>query len=185
MLEEFAAAPDEETHYRTSQAYLYDLTVFAMSPTKLPYLRDLTELVPPGARVLDYGCGIGSDGLMLLAAGYDVAFADFDNPSVAYLRWRLERRGLEADVYDLDHDFPRGFDAAYAFDVIEHAQDPWCFLSDLEDTADLVCVNLLDEPGDRISLHHRLPVADLLRTRRGVVRQRLYHDISHLVLYRP
>jgi len=158
-----------------------------MSPTKLPYLGDLTEVVPPPARILDYGCGIGSDGLMLMQAGYEVAFADFDNPSVAYLRWRLEQRGLEAKVYDLDRDRPRGFDAAYSFDVIEHAEDPWCFLSDLGDTADLVCVNFLDEPEERLALHRRLPVPELLHFVRltGPVRERVYHGHSHLVLYRP
>ena len=76
--------------------------------------------MPPGSRLLDYGCGIGSDGLMLLEAGYRVEFADFDNPSTEYLRWRLEQRGFDAPVHDLDKDVPDGFDAAYAFDVIEH-----------------------------------------------------------------
>src|SRR4051794_11769774 len=74
MQAELAAATDEAGHYRSSETYLYDLTVFAMSGTKDPYLRDLTELVPAGAHLLDYGCGIGSDGLGLLEAGYRVSF---------------------------------------------------------------------------------------------------------------
>src|SRR4051812_39588467 len=99
--EELARVGDEQALYRTSQMYLYNLTAFAMSRTKEPYLADLTDLIAPGARILDYGCGIGSDGLLLLEAGYQVGFADFANPSTEYLRWRLERRGLEAPVYDL------------------------------------------------------------------------------------
>jgi GT2 family glycosyltransferase len=79
---------DEASFYRESEAYLYDLTVFSMSGTKDPYLNALRGLLAPNAKVLDYGCGIGSDGLELLEAGYDVAFADFDNPSTRYLRWR-------------------------------------------------------------------------------------------------
>ena len=93
-----------------------------MTGTKLPYLRELARHVPPGSRLLDYGCGIGSDGLLLLEAGYRVEFADFDNPSTEFLRWRLERRGLDAPVHDLDKEVPDGFDAAYAFDVIEHVR---------------------------------------------------------------
>ena len=187
-LAEFDAAPDEATYYRTSTAYLYDLTVFAMSGTKRPYLRDLTELVPPPARVLDYGCGIGSDGLRLIAAGYDVAFADFDNPSVAYLRWRLRERGLDAPIYDLDRGAPPGgHDAVFAFDVIEHVEDPFAFLARLEACADLVCVNFLREEEGDFALHHQLPVDALLRHARGreLVRERTYHGKSHLVLYRP
>jgi SAM-dependent methyltransferase len=178
---------DEAQLYRTSQAYLYNLTVFAMSPTKLPYLRELMHVVPPGARVLDYGCGIGSDGLMLIEAGYQVEFADFDNPSTQYLRWRLERRGLDAAVHDLDGDVPGGFDAAYAFDVIEHVPDPYAFLGEMEQRAKLVEVNLLEFDEHEQELHHELPVPDLVRhaSDRGLEAYRIYHGTSHLVLYRP
>jgi hypothetical protein len=185
---ELARMGDEGTLYRTSEAYLYDLTAFAMWETKDPYRAAVTGAVLPGASLLDYGCGIGSDGLRLLAAGYRVGFADFANPSTRYLRWRLERRGLEAPVYDLDSDaIPGGFDLAYAFDVIEHVEDPFAFLAGLEARARLVLVNLLEpEPGD-ISLHHELPVADLLdhALARGLRSYALHHGRSHLVLYEP
>ena len=59
-----------QTFYRTSDAYLYDLTVFAMSGTKAPYLRGAGRRSSRrGARLLDYGCGIGTDGLRLLRRG--------------------------------------------------------------------------------------------------------------------
>lgn len=179
---------DEAKLYRTSEAYLYNLTAFAMSLTKLPYLRDLARLTPRSASLLDYGCGIGSDGLALIEAGYDVSFADFDNPSTRYLRWRLERRGLEATIYDLDSErVPGGFDAAYSLDVIEHVDEPFAFLEEMERVAGLVAVNFLDpEPGET-DLHRELPVADLLDhvAERTLRRYRLYHGRSHLVLYSP
>src|SRR5437588_2879003 len=90
--EEARRIGDEQLLYRSSQAYLYNLTAFAMTRTKEPYLRVLRSLTRPPASVLDYGCGIGSDGLVLLEAGYRVSFADFDNPSTHYLRWRLGQR---------------------------------------------------------------------------------------------
>ena len=184
---EVAAVRDEGALYRTSQAYLYNLTAFAMTRTKLPYLDELTRRVPPGARVLDYGCGIGSDGLLLLDAGYRVEFADFDNPSVAYLRWRLERRGLDAPIHDLDREVPGGFDAAYAFDVIEHARDAFGFLREMERRAALVEVNLLEFDPHEQELHHELPIAEVLRyvAARRLERYRILHGTSHLVLYRP
>ena len=183
---EFGACGDEERFYRTSEAYLYNLTAFAMTGTKLPYLRELVRRVPPGARLLDYGCGIGSDGLLLLDAGYRVEFADYDNPSTAYLRWRLARRGIEAPIHDLDRDVPAGFDAAYAFDVIEHVPDPFAFLGEMEARARLVEVNLLEpEPGDQ-DLHHELPIRDpmLHASRRRLVHYRILHRRSHLIIYR-
>ncbi|HWF25674.1 MAG TPA: glycosyltransferase [Solirubrobacteraceae bacterium] len=183
---EAAAAADEHGFYRTSELYLYDLTAFAMSGIKAPYRRALTELVAPGGRVLDYGCGIGSDGLRLLEAGYRVAFADYENPSTRYLRWRLERRGSSAAIYDLDAEVPGGFDAAYAFDVIEHADDPFAFLAELERRAAIVVVNLLEPvPGDT-ALHRPLPITAILRhaTGRGLLHYRRYYGRSHLLAYR-
>ena len=184
---EFADIGHEDTFYLTSKAYLYNLTAFAMTGTKLPYLRELTAQVPPGARLLDYGCGIGSDGLLLLEAGYRVEFADFDNPSVEYLRWRLERRGLDAPVHDLKQGVPGGFDAAYAFDVIEHVPDAFAFLGEMEQRAKLVVVNFLEpEPGDQ-DLHHELPIRELLDhvAAHRLRRYALLHRRSHLVLYEP
>ena len=178
---------DEAALYRTSQMYLYNLTAFAMTRTKQPYLEDLTGLVKPGARLLDYGCGIGSDGLALLAAGYEVGFADFANPSVEYLRWRLRKRGFDAPIYDLDSSPPpSGWDAAYSFDVIEHVDDPFGFLATLEGLASLVLVNFLEPAPDEPDVHqHELPVRPLLDhvAARRLLRYRVYHGRSHLVGY--
>lgn len=188
---EAAAVGDEERFYRTSEGYLYDLTAFSMSGTKDPYREELRRHVAPGASLLDYGCGIGSDGLALLEDGYRVAFADFDNPSTAYLRWRLDQRGLEAPLHDLDRDaVPSGFDAAYAFDVIEHVPDPVAFLTELERRAELVVVNLLeddpDDGHDHEALHRELPIAELVdrAAARGLVSHTVHHGRSHLLLYR-
>jgi SAM-dependent methyltransferase len=184
--EEASSAADEDAFYRSSEMYLYDLTVFAMSGTKDPYREVVKELATPAGSLLDYGCGIGSDGLRLLADGYRVAFADFDNPSIAYLRWRLEKRGLEADVYDLDGEVPGGFDLAYAFDVIEHVDDPFAFLAELERRAAIVVVNLLEPIAGDTPLHRTLPIAALRNhaRERGLLHHRLYHGRSHLVAYR-
>jgi SAM-dependent methyltransferase len=187
--EELAQVGDEQTLYRTSRMYLYNLTAFAMSRTKEPYLRDLTDFIAPGARVLDYGCGIGSDGLMLMEAGYEVGFADFANPSTEYLRWRLDKRGLDAPIYDLDGSPPpAGWDAVYSFDVIEHVADPFAFLARLEALARLVVVNFLAPAPDEPEIHqHALPIPELLAhvAERDRKHYRLYHGRSHLVLYEP
>jgi SAM-dependent methyltransferase len=178
---------DEDTFYHGSEGYLYDLTAFAMSGTKLPYLRELLDRVPAGARILEYGCGIGSDGLMLLAAGYRVEFADFENPSIAYLRWRLEKRGLEAPIHNLDEGVPGGFDAAFAYDVIEHVSDPWGFLREMEARAALVEVNLLQFEANKQPSHYRLPIGAILRSvsKQALELYRIYYGSSHLLLYRP
>jgi SAM-dependent methyltransferase len=185
LADEFAGCGDEATFYRTSRGYLYNLTAFAMTGTKLPYIDELMQLVEPGARLLDYGCGIGSDGLMLLKAGYRVEFADFDNPSTEYLRWRLEQRGVEAPIHDLDKGVPGGFDAAYSFDVIEHVPDAFEFLAEMERRADIVLVNLLEPEPHEQEIHHDLPITEILQhaASLGLISYRVHHGSSHLIGY--
>jgi SAM-dependent methyltransferase len=194
--DELAQIGDEQALYRRSEAYLYNLTAFAMTGTKDPYREWIDTALPHGGRVLDVGCGIGSDGLALMAGGgHTMTFADFDNPSVAYLRTRLARRagdGLalagQARIVDLDREaLPAGHDLAYAFDVLEHVEDPFALLAQMEAAAALVLVNLLEpEPGET-ELHHELPIPRVLDhvVARGLVRYRRFHGgRSHLVLYR-
>jgi len=183
--EELAIIGDEKTFYKSGRSYLYDLTAFAMSGTKVPYREVLARAVPPGAKLLDYGCGIGSDGLSLMEQGFNVSFADFASPSVAYLKWRLASRGLEAKVYDIERDhIPAGFDAVFAFDVLEHVDDPFLFLARLESLARLVVVNVLEQ-GEHCTLHRHLPVEEILghAKRAGLVSHHLFHGRSHLLVY--
>lgn len=188
--DELAAIGDEQVLYRRSEAYLYNLTAFAMTQTKDPYRAWIDAAFPSGGRLLDVGCGIGSDGLALMASGHRVTFADFDNPSVSYLRARLTTRGElgETRIVDLDRQaLPGGHDLAYAFDVLEHVEDPFGLLTAMEAAAGLILVNLLAVEAGQTALHHDLPVAALLdhATRRGLVRYRRFHGgRSHLVLYR-
>ncbi|HVT20887.1 MAG TPA: glycosyltransferase [Mycobacteriales bacterium] len=182
---EEAAAVDELTFYRTSTAYLYDLTVFAMSGTKRPYREEIMRRIGPGSRLLDYGCGIGSDGIRFREAGYLADFVDFANPSTAYLRERLAKRGIDAAVYDVEKDQPRGYELAYCFDVIEHVDDPFGFLARIEETADLVAINFLEPlPGD-VHVHKPLPIRALLRhaTSHGLVHYSKHYGRSHFVIY--
>jgi GT2 family glycosyltransferase/2-polyprenyl-3-methyl-5-hydroxy-6-metoxy-1,4-benzoquinol methylase len=183
---EESLAPDEQAFYRTSTAYLYDLTAFATWPTKLPYRLLVRNLTPRGGWILDYGCGIGSDGLRLAEDGYSVAFADFDNPSTRYLKWRLARRKLDLPVHVIDSEIPGPFEVAYAFDVLEHADDPFEVLSRLESLARVVVVNLLDPaPGDS-PLHRAIPVNQIVdrAERKGLLHHHRHHGRSLLLAYR-
>ena len=156
VAEEYRTFRSEEDFYRGAQSYLYDLTAFSVSRTKEPYRSAIRCLLPRGASLLDYGCGIGSDGLKFIAEGYDVSFADFASPSTEYLNWRLRRRHLNSPIHTLDSLIEdRQYDLVYAFDVLEHVSDPRTLLSRIERLGRYVAVNFItDGPSDRFPMHH-------------------------------
>jgi SAM-dependent methyltransferase len=77
--------------------------------------------VPPGSRILDAACGIGTQTLGLAAAGYTVAASDVSSGAVARLEHEADTRRLAvtarvADLRALSESWPEQFDALLACD---------------------------------------------------------------------
>jgi len=81
-------------------------------------------------RVLEVGCGIGTDLARFAAAGADVTAVDLSPYSCELARLRLEQAGLKGQVVNgdaehLDSLFPgETFDLVYSFGVIHHSPNP-------------------------------------------------------------
>jgi SAM-dependent methyltransferase len=81
----------------------------------------LRRAVPPGSRVIDLGCGPGTDAQALADAGYRVTAVDWSPSMVSEARQRVARAGLAGRVtverlgiHELDQ-LPAGrFDAAWS-----------------------------------------------------------------------
>ena len=58
----------------------------------------------PVRRVLEPGCGGGRLVVELAARGYNAIGYDLSTPAINYLRRRLNRRGLTAEVFEGKHD---------------------------------------------------------------------------------
>jgi len=90
---------------RQARERLYVETARALDYLREPFFQYVCEAAPR-CEVLDYECGIGSDGLRLATMGYTPVFADEPGVCVDYLKWRLKRRGLKAQIHTLK-DAPR------------------------------------------------------------------------------
>jgi 2-polyprenyl-3-methyl-5-hydroxy-6-metoxy-1,4-benzoquinol methylase len=86
----------------------------------LDLLQRVAVLAP--ARILEVGCGWGTNLTLLEKAGYDVTGLDISRRALTKLD-RTDRRLVEADLTkDLPANAPE-FDAVLALDVIEHIED--------------------------------------------------------------
>lgn len=80
-----------------------------------------------GLRVLEIGCGIGTDGAQFARAGADYTGVDLTEAAVGLARKRFEVSGLKGEfrVADAERlDFPdESFDVVYSHGVIHHTPD--------------------------------------------------------------
>jgi SAM-dependent methyltransferase len=75
---------------------------------------------------LDFGSGVGATAILFARRGFKVTLADVSGTMLDFARWLLERRGLQAEFINLNHQqLPRDrFDFATAVDVCEHLVNP-------------------------------------------------------------
>lgn len=77
-----------------------------------------------GARLLDFGSGVGVAGQLFATLGYDVTLADVSSPLLEFARWRLERRDVKAAYVHLPAQLPpASYDVINALDTLTHVPD--------------------------------------------------------------
>jgi SAM-dependent methyltransferase len=119
-----------ERFYDQSQAYLYDLVgwhTLADDNSPLAYVLALQFALEHGCRHhLDFGAGVGSGSLLFARHGFGITLADISTTLLQFSRWRLDIRGLQAQMIDLKTaPLPsEAFDIITAMDVFEHLVDP-------------------------------------------------------------
>jgi len=119
--------------YRSTDLYVWELMQWHASAARAAYwdaLFSFVESHPPShgfRRILDFGCGVGTEALFLAERGYEVTAVDVDGPTFDFARHRLTRRGLHTAFVVSTSEIPKPdgvFDAAVCFDVFEHLSDP-------------------------------------------------------------
>ena len=116
-----------------------------------------------GQTVLDYGCGIGTQGLALAEAGAEVTLMDIEGPVWDYAQWRAEKHGLHNKVRWLPLAPILGeYGLVLCVDVIGHVPEPFRLLDELSDKARFLFLNedfriREREEDDRYPQHHQRP----------------------------
>jgi SAM-dependent methyltransferase len=77
-----------------------------------------------GARMLDFGSGVGVTAQLFAALGYDVTLGDISAPLLDFAQWRLEQRGVKAAYLLLPAELPpASYDLVIALDTLAHVPD--------------------------------------------------------------
>ena len=146
--------------YRTQVVEAYELAHWHAGLTTgevpLNYARTATLAREVGAaRVLDFGCGIGSGSIVLAGTGAEVHSADIAKNLLDLTGHRLTRHGHTPHLIDLTAaEKPRTnyYDLISCFDVLEHIPDQLATVKELETylggrAAGLQLLQRLERPG--------------------------------------
>lgn len=93
-------------------------------------LRLLTEVLAPGARILDIAAAQGNFSLALAELGFEVTWNDLRAELADYVRFKHERGQIQyaaGNAFELQ--FPSLFDAVLITEIIEHVAHPDDFLA--------------------------------------------------------
>jgi 2-polyprenyl-3-methyl-5-hydroxy-6-metoxy-1,4-benzoquinol methylase len=114
--------------YQNNRWYLYDLTLYHSNYGPYHDVYGVLNFCIANKlkKILDFGAGIGSSGIIFAKAGLDVTLADVSPILLDYAKWRFVKRGLEANFINLSQeDLPQeAFDVIIATDVFEHLAKP-------------------------------------------------------------
>lgn len=107
------------TDARTRAFYDTEAHAYAARARIAPHLGDFISALPPGAPVLDLGCGGGQDSAAMRDAGFEVTSLDASPGLAAEAKrlWNINVRVL--DFCDLD--YSNAFNGAWACGSLHHA----------------------------------------------------------------
>jgi ubiquinone/menaquinone biosynthesis C-methylase UbiE len=127
------AATDDSIRYFDTIASVYDVWVQAFTrPIYEEAATLIRQLLAPNARVLDAGCGPGTEMLLLarLVPGGEVVGIDLSAGMITTAFESAQRRGVrnvvffQSDVAHMPEEFEGCFDAVFSFAAFHHYPDP-------------------------------------------------------------
>ena len=114
-----------EKFYKETENYIFELACWHRSLQR-KYLTKMAVDICKQSKIhtiLDFGCGIGQDGISLAEAGFKVTLSDLPGKTFDFAKWRAERRGSNIEFANSD-ELAEEYDAILCFDVLEHLLEP-------------------------------------------------------------
>ncbi len=141
---------DISEFYHNAKTYLYDLTSWhGADPSRGMWTETVKKFVKENncKTILDFGCGIGNDGLALLdLEGVSVDFVDLSCPCLDFLDFRIKKRGIEdrCNVIRCDDVYmpEKHYDFVICIDVIEHLCEVEKIMSNLFNHCDMIIMTV-------------------------------------------
>lgn len=116
----------EETlaFYQEAENYVFDLAQWHLSEWTKRQTQNILEFCRQKGlrRILDYGCGIGEEGIALAKSGFDVTLADVLGNTFNFAKWRVQQKGLQVKFINVVNDAPlqETYDGIICLEVLEH-----------------------------------------------------------------
>jgi 2-polyprenyl-3-methyl-5-hydroxy-6-metoxy-1,4-benzoquinol methylase len=134
--EDRSSEQSQTRFYLDNDEYLYDLLSYNSTGVFAEFGAAVANFVLRKGqvrKVIDFGAGIGSLGIVLASLGFEVILADVSRPLLEFARWRFQKRGLEAEFINLTEKQPRTCCAhlVSALDTFEHITNLNRTLSDI------------------------------------------------------
>jgi len=159
--------------YKTTPYYIYNSFIFHKSGDRISKIDSLMKIIKKHKvqSVLDYGCGIGLDGLEMISLGLDVHFVDYDSPSIKFLKYKLKKDGAKKlinQVYDVEEIFknPPKVDLIWSIDVLEHMLDPMKIFEVFTDKTKIFIfyIDSAEQNGGRHPFHFEVDYQEIEKT---------------------
>lgn len=123
--------PDNEKkflkYYRISKTYIDAMAVYNITGKKLRLFSKYFKIIrsfPDVKKIIDFGCGVGSDSLQLSELGYKVIGIDVNSIASNFFKFRIKKHKSKTKFLLASKNIPK-CDMVLCLDTLEHVYDPY------------------------------------------------------------
>lgn len=109
--------------YQNTDKFIFHLSWRRSDPDRRLLTKSALVASAGKQTVLDFGCGIGDDGIEFARKGFDVTISELPSKTFDYALYNIERSGYDIKTVVTD-ELKEQYDVILCFDVLEHVWEP-------------------------------------------------------------